>query len=353
MKVFFSVGGTGGHIYPALSLAESFEKKREDIEISFVVSEKKLDKDILSKTKYTFYPLASRPFKKGVLKTPFSLFFLLLNVLKAFFICVKQRPHVVIGTGGYASVPFVIASAFLGIPCFLWEANSHPGLANRFLSRFVKKAFVVFESSKKFLKTKDIEVLGYPLRSQIENLKEKNQNERDKKREQLHSKEEKEEKSLGEKTHISEEETHTPEEEPHTPQEEKEFFVLVLGGSQGSQAINKVVSGLVSENLEGVHILHQTGKSEFETYKELYKNSSFMKAYDFFYHIEEVYRKAHLVISRSGAGALFELACLGKPSIFIPLPHSSDNHQLKNAKELVSQNACLMNRGKRLRHSKA
>ncbi len=311
MKVFFSGGATGGHLYPALCLAKAFESKNKEVQATFVVSQKQFEKKLLEKTKYKVYTLPSKPFQKSFVKGGASILALFFCVLRAFVICLKEKPQVIVGTGGYASVPLVLAGFFLRIPCFLWEANSYPGLANRFLSRFVRKAFVVFESSKKFLKTKNIEVCGYPLRKQIENLKLQLDSPKDKKEDE---REDKGERDL--------------------------FYVLVLGGSQGSHILNRVISQLLYEEMTGFHIIHQTGLKEFEKYKIKYKDTSFMEACAFFYNIEEVYKRADLVISRAGAGALFELACLGKPALFVPLPYVADDHQLKNAKEFAFQKAC-------------
>ena len=225
-----------------------------------------------------------------------------LAILKSLVLILSHRPKVVLGVGGYASIPVVMVASLLGTKTYIWEPNAFPGLANRLLSRFAKKALVVFEESKKYMKTKDVQVVGLPVRAAIES-------------------------------------------QPSIQRPEG-FNILVFGGSLGARGINYVVARAILEGgdwLEGVNIVHQTGRLDFKDINEKYaQEGAKVECREYLNDMEVQYAKADLVISRAGAGTVAELAACRKPSLLIPFPGATDDHQKKNAENLQDAGAAMM-----------
>ncbi len=233
-----------------------------------------------------------------------------LAFLKAIWICLKLRPRFLLGVGGHASGPMLLMASLLGFKTYIWEPNAFPGMANRYLSRFVCKIFVVFEQAEKRMGSgKKTQVVGYPMRESIE--------------------------SLGPLS-INESST--------------EFHVLVFGGSQGALGMNSAVMGLLKEcheDLQGMSFLLQCGSRDFQRvlglYQELPESAQRkIEITEFIYDMEDKYRWADVVVARSGMGSVSELASTGTPSILIPLPSSADGHQQKNAEALQEKGAAIM-----------
>ncbi len=299
-------GGTGGHIYPALTIAKAIQSLNPDLRVEFVGTPDGLESKIVPKHGYpiTYISVGKLNYKGGFFKKIKTIFQLPWALVRSMALVIEKKPILVLGVGGYASGPFVLASSVLGVPTALWEPNAHPGMTNRILSRFVRKVFLVFEDSRKKMKAKRIEVLGLPVREEIEKL---NLIDSDK-RESNHK-----------------------------------FRILVFGGSQGARAINNCVSELIkSHKLENVEVIHQTGVYDFKQVESAYAGESEVKVLEYLYDIESNYLWADLVICRAGAGTLAELAAAKKPCILIPLPSAADDHQKKNAQSLVNKNAARM-----------
>ena len=290
--IFFSAGGTGGHIYPALALADDLKNKKKDLNIVFITGTKKLEKRIFSQSNYDFYTLPIYP-----LKSILNFFFAPFIFLKALFLILKYRPVFVLGTGAYVSFPVVFLAALIRKPTFILELNTSAGIANRVLSAFVKESFIFFEEAGHTLKSKKLTKVQYPLRNQIQ-------------------------KKLSSKPHG------------------EEFRILVVGGSQGSHKLNQVVSRTLPF-IDKILLRHQTGVKDFQWVQEKYKNLKAC-AYEYFDEIEKEYDWADLVIARSGAGTLAELAATGKAALLIPLPFVAEDHQTKNAQTLCKKNAVEM-----------
>jgi len=304
-KFLIAGGGTGGHIYPGIAIAKALESLDPSIEVEFVGSNLGLEKNIVPREGYKLHMLSSGKlnYKGSLLIKIFGLFKVFLGLIQSIILIFKTKPCGVLGVGGYASAPLVLAATFLRIPTAIWEPNAHPGLANRILSRFVSKAFVVFSHSKKYLKSKEIELVGLPVRSELEQLSSKSQ--------------------------VS-----------------NEFHVLCFGGSQGSKALNEVLEQAVLQESKWLHkskLIHQTGIADYSKVKEIYDRSVFdVKVFEYLFEMENYYTWADIVVCRSGASTIAELAAVGKPAILIPLPTSADDHQRKNAEALASQNAAII-----------
>lgn len=298
-------GGTGGHIYPAITIAKSLQSLNPDLKVEFVGTPDGLESKIIPKQGFpiSFISVGKLNYKGGLFKKIKTLFQLPWAFVKSLALVIEKKPIIVLGVGGYASGPFVLASSVLGIPTALWEPNAHPGLTNRILARFVRKTFLVFDESRKYMKAKRFEVLGLPVREEIEKLN------------LIETKKD----------------------------DDTVFKILVFGGSQGARAINNCVASMLTEfALENVEVVHQTGPCDFQGIKTTYGELPNINVMEYLYDIEKYYVWADLVICRAGAGTIAELAAAKKPSILIPLPSAADDHQKKNAVSLVNKNAARL-----------
>lgn len=296
-------GGTGGHIYPAITIAKAIQRLNNDWEIEFVGTPDGLESQIIPKEGFliNLISVGKLNYKGSLLKKMVTLFRLPWGFIKCLALVIEKKPVLVLGVGGYASGPFVLASSLMGVPTALWEPNAHPGLTNRILARFVRKCFIVFDEAKLYLKARRFITVGVPIREEIEKLYQ----------------------------------------EIGTPHEK--FRILVFGGSQGARAINTAVKEMILNfPWEGVEFIHQTGVHDYKDISGSYQNKDFVKAYDYLYQMDQNYLWADMVICRAGAGTVAEIAAAKKPAIFIPLPSAADDHQKKNAEALVNQNAGMM-----------
>ena len=303
-------GGTGGHIYPGISIAREAQKMDPTIEIHFIGSKLGLEKEIVPKNGFPLHFISISGLAGMKLKTKIKTLLLLpLSLGQSVYWILKLDPVFVLGVGGYSSGPVVLAASLLRRNTAIWEANAHPGLANRWLSSFVNRVFLVFEESKKYLPGATAICLGLPVR---ENMV------------------------------------------VHKRATSEKLRVLVFGGSQGAKGINQAVTdafkiGVEKKEawLDQVEVFHQTGKADFEAVNKLYSSVSSVHHFRATPYIDEMnlaYANADLVFCRSGASTIAELAVCGKAAVLIPFPFAADNHQQKNAEHLVSQGAALMYR---------
>jgi UDP-N-acetylglucosamine--N-acetylmuramyl-(pentapeptide) pyrophosphoryl-undecaprenol N-acetylglucosamine transferase len=303
--IMIAGGGTGGHIYPALAIAKALQKLDPEVEIRFVGTAQGLETKIVPKEKYPLdlitggkLNFAGQPLKK--LKT---LFMLPLGFFQSVGLILKYKPVYVLGVGGYASAPFVLAAALMGRRTAIWEANAHPGMANRWLSKFVQKCFVVFEDSKNIFAGHKTSAFGMPVRAEME-IK-----------------------------------------QVDVTRKDSDFHLLFVGGSQGARAIGRALCAAIQKKdswTEGMKIVHQTGSLDHKDFIERYKGfDSVVEIHEFIYNMPDFYQWADLVLCRGGAGTLNELAAFGLPAIIVPLP-AADGHQEHNAQLLVNANAARM-----------
>lgn len=311
MKILIAAGGTGGHIYPALAIADAFRVARPGVEIEFVGTAAGLENKIIPPKGYKVNHLpigrlnsnvALSERIKTVLRMPLAL-------VKSVSILRAVKPDFVLGVGGHASGPLLLMASLLGYRSAIWEPNAMPGMANRLLARFVDDCWVVFAEAKALLKSSHLHSAGMPVRAEIE--------------------------SRATPASASEANGGT-------------FNILVFGGSQGARGISTAVFEMVRDNpswMKRIKIVHQTGAYDFTRMKEAYTSIGSPLAVDvreYLHDMPEQYGAAELVICRSGTGTLFELAACGKPSILVPLPTAADDHQRKNAESLVAKGAAVM-----------
>ena len=297
MKILFIAGGTGGHVYPALSISREFKGKENHI--SWIGKENSLEEKLCAEEGYEFYSIQGRGFLgKGLLGKTVSLYFFALALVKSSILLIKIRPDFIISTGGYISLaPSLIGSLFY--PLFIHEQNSIAGLTNKILHRFSKISFEAFPDTFNRPNRKTLFV-GNPVREEIFNF------------------------SIQDK------------------EEDSNFNILVLGGSQGSMQINDILMNILLNCSvpSNWNFLHQAGKLDSKLLKAAYEDSGVhFEIKEFTENMPEVYKSSDLIISRSGAMTVSEICAVGKPSILLPLPWASDNHQYMNAKYLEDKGA--------------
>lgn len=297
-------GGTGGHIYPGLAIAETLESIDKDVNIVFVGAQGGMEEKIFPRYKYPYHLIKIGRLHASVgrvqqIKTLLGMPFALLHAIKIY--C-AVKPNAVLGVGGFASGPFVLISWLLGAKTYLWEANAYPGLTNRWLSRFVRATFVVFEQAKKLLPSKKIIFSGMPVRKDFF--------------------------------------------VPSNPETNTKIRVLVFGGSQGARFINETVVKMVQEHpalLSEIDLVHQTGNRDYQTILQKYGNLvNTAQVMEYIHHMPEELKRADFVICRSGASTVAEVVSCKKPAIFIPLPTAADNHQFHNAQVVAEKGGAIV-----------
>jgi UDP-N-acetylglucosamine--N-acetylmuramyl-(pentapeptide) pyrophosphoryl-undecaprenol N-acetylglucosamine transferase len=307
MKIVVSGGGTGGHIYPALALIREIKSKDINSSFLYIGTENGLEKDIVQRENIPFKSIHITGFKRKLsfdnVKTVARF---LRGVRESKKMLKEYKADVVIGTGGYVCGPVVYAAAKLGIPCIVHEQNSIPGLTNKFLSRYVNKVAVCFEEARQFFPENKTVLTGNPRASEV-----------------LHFHGNHGLKKLG--LHAS------------TP------TVLIFGGSRGARAINEAVLKVMSE-LRGkpYQILYVTGEVHYEQVAreiELIGSPENVMIKPYLNNMPEILSGVSLAVTRAGATTLAELTVLGIPSILIPSPHVTNNHQEKNARSLSDHGA--------------
>lgn len=302
-NIVIAGGGTGGHIYPGIAIARAILKKDPEVKIHFVGTSAGLETKIVPREGFDLHLIESGKLNmrgnflvklKTLLKIPQGL-------VQSLRLLWSLKPMYVIGVGGYASGPFVLAASLVGFPTAIWEPNAMPGMANRLLSRFVDKSFIVFKEAQKYLKGKNILQTGMPVREEIEKA---------------------------------------------TPQArtDNKFHLLSFGGSQGARAINNVLSDALMRQdwTQDLSVVHQTGSLDYKTIAEKYKSTTCdVSAFEFIFEMPKYYSWADIIVSRGGASTIAEAAAFGIIPIVIPLP-AADDHQKKNAESLVAKNAGRM-----------
>ncbi len=304
-KAVFAAGGTGGHIFPAIAVADELRTMVRDIHIVFAGAKGKIEEQIVPKNGYMLKTFEISGFKRSISLKNIAVLSKFTKALKEAKEYLNEfRPGIVYGTGGYVSGPVLTASVRLGIPTVIQEGNFYPGLTVKWLARKVNRVLLNFEESKRFFGRQDnLEVMHYPVRARLKRYA---------KAEAL--------RFFGLK--------------------ESKKTLFAFGGSQGASSINKALLGS-AEKIErsNMQLIWQTGASDFETIKEKIKGFENIKLFEFIDNIEYAYSAADLVVCRAGVSTLMELASFGAAVLFVPFALASDNHQEKNAKALVDAGA--------------
>lgn len=309
-KFILSGGGTGGHIYPAVAIADEIKKRLPNAEILFVGAQDKMEMKKVPQAGYPIEGLWISGIQRSNLLANFSFPFKLVSSLwNARKIIHRFRPDACIGTGGFASGPLMWAAAQKGIPVMVQEQNSFPGITNKLLKN---KAFAIctaYDNMESFFPKDKVYLTGNPIRANLfENLKDKASAKKD--------------------FNIN----------PNKP------VILSVGGSLGARTLNNAwLSGFKDLIEEDIQLIWQTGKLEFNKIS----NNSHLKnknihITEFIYNMKEAYAAADIIVSRAGAMAISELCLVGKPTLLVPFPFAAEDHQTKNAQNLTSHQAAIM-----------
>ncbi len=300
MKVLIAAGGTGGHIFPGIAVANELLRRDEATQVLFVGTAKGIETQIVPDSGFQLSLIHSAGLKGvGVIGKIKGLSILPKSFLEARQLIKQFRPHVAVGAGGYVSGPVLMMARLMGVPTLVMDSNALPGYTNRQLARFVDRAALTFEEAMPFFGKKGV-VTGNPVRKEFFDIKPKERTDK--------------------------------------------FHILIFGGSQGARAINNsmaVALEHLADRSESLSITHQTGDGDYLKIRELYDRSAFADAdvRPFILSIFDEFEKADLIICRAGATTCAELAAAGKASLMIPLPSAADDHQRKNADALKKAGA--------------
>ena len=310
-KIIISGGGTGGHIYPAIAIANAIKEKRPNTEILFVGANGKMEMEKVPKAGYEIVGLNIAGLQRKLTLKNFSFPFKLMQSLRKAKKIVKEfNPDIAIGVGGYASGPLLRQAGKLGVPTLLQEQNSYPGITNKLLAKKARKICVAYDNMNRFFEESKIIFTGNPVRKEILNIRGK------------------EERAIS-----------------HFGLDKSKKTILVIGGSLGARTVNNSIKAAAElfEN-ENIQVLWQTGKFYHEEMKNFVSEKGLknIHVHDFIYEMDLAYASADLVISRAGALSISELCLVGKPTILVPSPNVSEDHQTKNAMALVNQNASVL-----------
>jgi UDP-N-acetylglucosamine--N-acetylmuramyl-(pentapeptide) pyrophosphoryl-undecaprenol N-acetylglucosamine transferase len=305
MTIVLSGGGTGGHVFPALAIAEALKGLKPDLNLVFIGTRDRIEARVVPQHGFQFETIwisgLRRSLRPDNLLVPLKV---IVAIVQSFLLMMRLKPSAVIGTGGYVCGPVLFASTMLGIPTVIHESNSYPGVTTRLLARRVQRVFLAFEDAVRWLKdTADTAVVGTPIRSAIGTAPRKQAL-----------------KFFGLK--------------------DGKPVLLVLGGSQGAAAINEEILNCMNDLIHaGVQVIWQTGERHFD---EIRMNLGKKKAGwigPFIEEMEMAYGAADLVVSRAGATTIAELTLTGSPAVLVPYPHAAGDHQTHNAGTLVTAGA--------------
>lgn len=294
MNVLIAGGGTGGHLFPGIAVAQEIRRRNADSRILFVGSPRGLEVRAVPKAGFELELLPVSGLRGlGVRGILLGLFRLPIAVFKAFFLVLRFRPQVAISCGGYAAGPAVLAARIMGVPCIVLEQNALMGTTNRILEKMATK--VMASLPIEGVDPQKVAVLGNPVRADLLPIREEPY-------------------------------------EPKTPLE-----LLVFGGSQGARALNDVMmelAGLLVSNQTAIRITHQTGAADLERVTQAYKSAGFtnVDVLPFIDDMATAYQKADLILCRAGATTLAEVTVCGRPLLMVPFPYAVDDHQSENAK---------------------
>ena len=308
-------GGTGGHLFPGVAVAQAFKARQPDNQVLFVNAGRTLEVDVLSRLGWPQQSIAIEGIKgrsrwqqfKAACKVPGAIW-------RAGRIIHKFQADLVLGVGGYSAGPVVAAAALLGIPSVLHEQNRLPGVTNRILGRLVDRIYLTFDESRDYFNPNKVRVSGNPVRDEILALASEPAGKADE-------------------------------------AEDEGFTVLVVGGSQGAQAINAAIAEALPllENTRAIRFVHQTGERYAEDIRQAYRQAGIEARVEaFFDDMASLYGQADMIVCRAGATTVAEITVAGKAAVFIPFPFAADDHQTQNALALADIGAAEMIRQEEL-----
>lgn len=303
--VVFTGGGSGGHVFPGVAVVEKLRERERAVEIVWIGSKSPIERDVVARFGIPFIAIPSGKLRRYLsVRNLVDIFKILAGLVRSFFLLRRLQPLLVFSKGGYVSVPPVVAAGLLRIPVFTHESDVDPGLATRINARLAERIFVAYEESRSYFppaKREAVVVSGNPVRQEI-----------------FSGDAEEGRRRVG-----------APQGRP---------ILLVVGGSQGAQQVNELVAGAIDELLEDFYVVHQMGDSGYRPSDRsgLFNSRFFSGEY------ADILAASDLVVSRSGAGTLWEIAGLGKASILVPLASYSRGDQLRNAQRFAADGAAIV-----------
>ena len=308
MRCVIAGGGTGGHLFPGMAIAEAFVAREKGNEVLFVGTERGIEAKVLQGGKFPLRTIQAKPIKgRSLLGKGKAIWSLPMAISEACSILKEFQPQFVLGVGGYASGPTLMAAFLLGTKRAIQEQNVMPGMTNQILKWFSQRIFVSFEEAKKYFPDRKTVVTGNPIRKEF---------------------------------------FASLQEGKEWMKKKDRFTLLIFGGSAGAHRINQAMMEAL-DRLQGIRsslkIIHQTGEEDLDFVSKGYQEKGFdALVRPFFENMAIHYQISDLVICRSGAGTVAELAVCGKAALFIPYPYAAHNHQLINAKKIVDLGAARM-----------
>ncbi len=307
--IIIAGGKTGGHLFPGIATAQALQEIDPDVRILFVGTDAPFEINTLARYHFDHTSIVSRPIKGGSLMSKAcACALVLISIIQAMYIILKFKADFILGVGGFSSFALVVAGRLLFRRTAIQEQNAIPGMTNRILSKIAHTLFISFEPTQGMSLNHKTILSGNPIRKRDGSVP-----------------------SNAAKV--------------LTQAAPKDFIILVTGGSQGAASINRAFMDAMDmmEDTNALFIVHQTGQQDIEAVSKFYAARHFnADVRPFFHDMPAIQRRADLIISRAGAGAVSELSVLGKPAILVPFPHAADDHQTANAKTLVDKGAALM-----------
>jgi len=307
-KIILSGGGTGGHIYPAIAIANELKSRFPKSEFLFVGAKDRMEMEKVPQAGFAIEGLwISGIQRKLTFKNLMFPFKLISSLFKSRKIIKRFKPDIAIGTGGFASGPLLQVAAFKNIPSLIQEQNSYPGITNKILSKKADKICVAYDGLERFFPKNKIIKTGNPVRQDLLEINNK-----------------------------------TVEAKDFFKLKHGKYTLLVIGGSLGARRINQLIeANLEFFKTQNAQIIWQCGKLYYQDYKR-YNDLDFVQVHPFLNNMDFAYAASDIIISRAGASSVSELCIVGKPVIFIPSPNVAEDHQTKNAMAIVSNNAAML-----------
>jgi UDP-N-acetylglucosamine--N-acetylmuramyl-(pentapeptide) pyrophosphoryl-undecaprenol N-acetylglucosamine transferase len=311
IRIIIAGGGTGGHLFPAIAIAQEFMARDPENKVIFVSTGNPFELSVLDKAGFTLEKITAEGIKgRGLLRQLRSMWKIPMGIFESMRIIKNFKPDLVMGVGSYAAGPVAIGAWFMRKKLILHEQNILPGITNRILSRFADRIYVSFKNTKANFNPGKVVYTGNPLRKEFMRKAKENK-----------------------------------DQNTATSAKDYTFTVLILGGSQGAHSINKAVINALEHFREkhNFYFIHQTGKQDEAKVKKAYKDQGILcMVKSFFDDMPQQYQMADLIICRAGATTVAELAAVGKGVIFIPFPFAADNHQVLNARTFTEVGAAEM-----------
>ncbi len=313
MKLIIAGGGTGGHLFPGIAVAEEFLSRDQANEVLFVGTERGIESRAVPAAGYKLEKISAAGIRgKGTLSQIKGATMMIYGYSQSRKILKSFRPDIVLGVGGYASLPMVLAARGMKIPRFIHEQNAIPGQTNRLLSRFASQVFITLEESARYFPAPTTLLTGNPLRRQILDMVD----------------------------------NALPGDAKDDIRSADRFHLFIFGGSQGAHAINAAMIEalpLLKKSRSNLIITHQTGEKDCPEVAAAYLTAGIeARVTPFISDMAAEYVRADLIICRAGATTIAEVTACGKACLFIPFPHAVDDHQRRNAEALLKKDACFM-----------